>query len=225
MMSLYGLITIVDRGKSGAVQRIYQTHQVHRSLVLRGHGTANSEIMDMLGLDEPQKELLLTVTTRGNCREILGDLREKLHFDHPGTGIAFTCALSGISVAASELVEKVNKDQQNPMTQKEDMPLEAQPMEMIITVVDSGSTDLVVDAAKAAGAHGGTVIKAREIDGDEQKKIFGMIVQPEKEIVLMLVRLEQKKEIVKAICAAVLEKTGEHALVYSLAVGDTVGLK
>ena len=82
-----------------------------------------------------------------------------------------------------------------------------------------------MDAAKAAGAHGGTVIKAREIDGDEQKKIFGMIVQPEKEIVLMLVRLEQKKEIVKAICAAVLEKTGEHALVYSLAVGDTVGLK
>ena len=55
--------------------------------------------------------------------------------------------------------------------------------------------------------------------------IFGMIVQPEKEIVLMLERLEQKKEIVKAICAAVLEKTGEHALVYSLAVGDTVGLK
>ena len=152
-------------------------------------------------------------------------MREKLHFDHPGTGIAFTCALSGISVAASELVEKVNKDQQNPMTQKEDMPMEAQPMEMIITVVDSGSTDLVVDAAKAAGAHGGTVIKAREIDGDEQKKIFGMIVQPEKEIVLMLVRLEQKKEIVKAICAAVLEKTGEHALVYSLTVGDTVGLK
>ena len=82
-----------------------------------------------------------------------------------------------------------------------------------------------VPAQGFAGAHGGTVIKAREIDGDEQKKIFGMIVQPEKEIVLMLVRLEQKKEIVKAICAAVLEKTGEHALVYSLAVGDTVGLK
>ena len=93
-----------------------------------------------------------------------------MHFDHPD-GIAFTCALSGISVAASELVEKVNKDQQNPMTQKEDMPMEAQPMEMI-TVVDSGSTDLVVDAAKAAGAHGGTVIKAREIDGDESRRRF-----------------------------------------------------
>lgn len=170
MMSLYGLITIVDRGKSGAVQRIYQTHQVHRSLVLRGHGTANSEIMDMLGLDEPQKELLLTVTTRGNCREILGDLREKLHFDHPGTGIAFTCALSGISVAASELVEKVNKDQQNPMTQKEDMPMEAQPMEMIITVVDSGSTDLVVDAAKAAGAMAARSSRPGRLTGTSRRR-------------------------------------------------------
>ena len=87
MMSLYGLITIVDRGKSGAVQRIYQTHQVHRSLVLRGHGTANSEIMDMLGLDEPQKELLLTVTTRGNCREILGDLGKSCTLTIPGRGL------------------------------------------------------------------------------------------------------------------------------------------
>ena len=87
--------------------------------------------------------------------------------------------------------------------------MEAQLMEMIVTVVDSGSTDLVVAAAKEAGAHGGTVIKAREVDSEEQKKIFGMLVQPEREIVLMLVRAEQKKEIHKAICAAVLEKTGE----------------
>lgn len=224
MMSLYGLIAIVDRGKTGAVQRVYQTYQIHNSLVLRGHGTANSEIMDMLGLDEPQKELLVTVATRDICRSILDELKNNLHFDRPGTGIAFICALSGISVAASERIQ-AGKEQSNPNKQKEDMPMEARPMEMIVTVVDSDSTDLVVTAAKEAGAHGGTVIKAREVAGEEQKKIFGMIVQPEKEIVLMLVQAEQKKDIIKAVCAAVLEKTGEHALVYSLAVSDTVGLK
>lgn len=107
-------------------------------------------------------------------------------------GIAFICALSGISVAASERVQ-AGKEQSNPNKQKEDMPMEARPMEMIVTVVDSDSTDLVVTAAKEAGAHGGTVIKAREVAGEEQKKIFGMIVQPEKEIVLMLVQAEPKK--------------------------------
>ena len=86
MTSICGLITIVDRGKSAAVQRIYQAHHVSASLVLRGHGTANSEIMDMLGLDEPQKEVLLSVTHRSACADIFDDLRGQLHFDKPGTG-------------------------------------------------------------------------------------------------------------------------------------------
>ena len=123
MTSICGLITIVDRGKSAAVQRIYQAHHVSASLVLRGHGTANSEIMDMLGLDEPQKEVLLSVTHRSACADIFDDLRGQLHFDKPGTGIAFTCALSGISVAASEQLpaEAENKE-------KEGKAMETRPM-------------------------------------------------------------------------------------------------
>ena len=97
-----------------------------------------------------------------------------------------------------------------------------QRIELIVTVVDSDSTDLVVRAAKEAGAHGGTVIKAREISSDDQeKKIFGMTVQPEKEIVLMLVPEEKKAAIFKAACAAVLEHTGEHALAFTMPVSDT----
>ena len=55
MTSICGLITIVDRGKSAAVQRIYQAHHVSASLVLRGHGTANSEIMDMLWMSRRKR--------------------------------------------------------------------------------------------------------------------------------------------------------------------------
>ena len=129
MTSICGLITIVDRGKSAAVQRIYQAHHVSASLVLRGHGTANSEIMDMLGLDEPQKEVLLSVTHRSACADIFDDLRGQLHFDKPGTGIAFTCALSGISVAASEQLpaEAENKEKEGKaMEQKQKDALWAQ---------------------------------------------------------------------------------------------------
>ena len=220
MTSICGLITIVDRGKSAAVQKLYQLHQVNVSLILRGHGTANSEIMDMLGLDEPQKEVLLSIAHRASCQQIFQDLRTQLHFDRPGTGIAFTCNLSGISVAASGSLPAGVEEQV-----KEENAMETQPMEMILTVVDSGSTDVVVTAAKEAGAHGGTVLKAREVAAEEQKKIFGITVQPEKEIVLMLVPAEIKKDIFKAVCAAVLAQTGEHALAFSLPVSDTVGLK
>lgn len=103
--------------------------------------------------------------------------------------------------------------------------MEAHPLEMILLMVDSGSTDLVVDAAKAAGARGGTVLKAREIIPDEQKTIFGITVQPEKEIVALLVPAQEKKHIFQSACAAVLQQTGEHAVGVSLPVSDAVGLK
>lgn len=224
MTSIYGLITIVDRSKSGAALRIYREHAAAVSLVIRGHGTANNEIMDMLGLDEPEKDVIFSLADASTCRRVFASLDEKMHLSRPGTGIAFTCSLSGISMAAAHAVCGNTRPQDEC---KEEKHMEdKQRIELIVTVVDSDSTDLVVRAAKEAGAHGGTVIKAREISSDDQeKKIFGMTVQPEKEIVLMLVPEEKKAAIFKAACAAVLEHTGEHALAFTMPVSDTAGLK
>ena len=49
------LVTIVDRGRGSAVAQVYQKHQVAVQLITHGHGTASSKIMDILGLDEPEK--------------------------------------------------------------------------------------------------------------------------------------------------------------------------
>lgn len=224
MTSIYGLTTIVDRSKSAAALKIYREHAARVSLVVRGHGTANNEIMNMLGLDEPEKDVIFSLADAQTCREVFTSLDEKMHISRPGTGIAFTCALSGISMAAREAVTG-SAHLRNESKEEKHME-EKQHIELIVIVVDSDSTDLVVHAAKEAGAHGGTVVKAREISASEQeRKIFGMTVQPEKEIVLMLVPEAQKTTIFKAACAAVLEHTGEHALAFTMPVSETAGLK
>ena len=82
--------------------------------------------------------------------------------------------------------------------------------------------DIAVKAAKEAGVRGGTVCRAR--DAELGKKIFGITVQPEKEIVFMLVRAEIRQAVMQAICAAVFRETGEHAYTFSLPVSDVVGL-
>lgn len=224
MMSIYGLTTIVDRSKSDAALKIYRDHAAQVNLVVRGHGTANNEIMDMLGLDEPEKDVIFSLADAQTCRAIFHSLDEKMHISRPGTGIAFTCALSGISVAANEAVAGSARPHEESKEEKH--MEEKQRIELIVIVVDGDSTDLVVRAAKEAGAHGGTVVKAREISSDDQeKKIFGMTVQPEKEIVLMLVPEDQKAAIFKAACAAVFEHTCEHALAFTMPVSETAGLK
>ena len=224
MTSIYGLITIVDRSKSESALRIYRDHAAAVSLVMRGHGTANNEIMDMLGLDEPEKDVIFSLADLNTCREVFRSLDDRMHISRPGTGIAFTCALSGISMAGAEAVAGGAKS--HDVSKEEKIMEDKKRIELIATVVDGDYTDLVVHAAKEAGAHGGTVIKAREISGEEhEKKIFGMTVQPEKEIVLMLVPEEDKAPIFKAVCSVVLEHTGEHALCFTMPVSETAGLK
>lgn len=221
MTSIYGLVTIVDRSKAVTALQIYREHSAAVSLVMRGHGTANNQIMAMLGLDEPEKDVIFSLAGARTCAEIFAALDEKMHISRPGTAIAFTIALSGISRAGAAMISS-----DLPESKEEKHMEEKQRIEMIALVVDGDSTDLVVRAAREAGSRGGTVIKAREVSAQTQEmKIFGMTVQPEKEIILMLVPEEKRAAIFKAACGAAFEHTGEHPVALTMPVSETAGLK
>lgn len=96
--------------------------------------------------------------------------------------------------------------------------------ELIITVVNRGFADDVVDAARAAGAHGGTVLYARGTGIHEAQKFFGITIEPEKEVVLTLVRSDEKKAIMKSICKGAGLTTEGRGLSFSLPVDDVRGI-
>ena len=77
---------------------------------------------------------------------------------------------------------------------------------------------------KEAGCRGGTIVRAREVATEEARKIFGLTILPEKEIVMIVVSRAEKQAILKAICNKILSETGEHGVVFSLPVADVVGL-
>lgn len=220
-------VTILRRGNGNAASEICRAHDTSFPLVVRGHGTASSDIMDMLGLDEPEKDVVLCVVNGENTTALLEDYNKKMRFEKPGAGIAFALPLSGISRALSESVgmpaEKAEKnDEEKNMENNENTVHTEKHYELILVATSGDATDIAVKAAKEAGVRGGTVCRARE--AELGKKIFGITVQPEKEVVFMLVRAEIRQNVMKAICAAVLTQTGEHALTFSLPVTDVIGL-
>lgn len=96
--------------------------------------------------------------------------------------------------------------------------------DLIITVVNRGFADQVVDAAKSAGAHGGTILKGRGTGIHEAEKILGIPIQPDKDIVLTLVCNQIKRDVLHAIAQkAGLNKEG-NGLSFSLPVEDVVGI-
>ena len=96
--------------------------------------------------------------------------------------------------------------------------------EVIFCIVNAGFSDAVMDAAKEFGARGGTVIHARGTANSEAERLFQITVQPEKEIVMILVPTEIKNDILHALYRAVGLKTPGQGIAFSMPVDAAVGL-
>lgn len=96
--------------------------------------------------------------------------------------------------------------------------------EVIFCIVNAGFADAVMDAAKEFGAKGGTVIHARGTANALAEKKFEIAVQPEKEMVMILVPAEIKDSVLHGLYRAVGLKTPGQGIAFSLPVDAAVGL-
>lgn len=96
--------------------------------------------------------------------------------------------------------------------------------DVIFCIVNSGFSEVVMDAAKKGGAKGGTVINARGTAGNEAEKFFGITVQEEKEIVMILVSSESKDKILQNLYDEVGLNSAGQGIAFSLPVDGVVGL-
>jgi len=81
--------------------------------------------------------------------------------------------------------------------------------QLIVTIVKKGWAEKIVNAARCAGARGGTIIHGRGVGIHETKKLLGIPIEPEKEIILTLVHRDKTNTILKAIVeAGKLDKPG-----------------
>lgn len=96
--------------------------------------------------------------------------------------------------------------------------------EVIICIVNSGFSDEVMDAAREFGARGGTVVRARGTANAEAEKLFNIAIQPEKEIVMILVENKIKNDILHALYKAVGLNTPGQGIAFTMPVENVVGL-
>ncbi len=96
--------------------------------------------------------------------------------------------------------------------------------DLIMTIVNRGFSDTVIEASRSAGAQGGTVFYARGTGIHELEKFFGISVQPEKEVVFNLVSKKITKKVMHAIVDAVGLTTPGKGLSFALPVEDVVGI-
>lgn len=215
------LITVVDRGKGDKMARLYERAGVKTQLICLGFGTAKSELLEYLGLGDLEKDILFSAAPRAAIRSGLEKLRGELPFLRPGGGVACSVTLSSVSMAA---LRQISIDATIIETGEVEKMEQKRTHEMIVCVADRGQAELVMDAARQAGASGGTVVHARGFNQKEEENFLHLLIRPEKELVLVIVPVEQRRLVMQALCDNLEKKTGDPGVVFSLPVEDVMGL-
>ena len=225
MNTLYWLVTITDRHSTDAFLALYEEHGITVSLRTVGAGTAVRETLSTLGLEQTEKAVLFAMFTAETWPSLQKDLRRKMRIDVPGTGIAFTVPLSSIGgKSAMNYLTSGDPSKAPEIDIEEDHTMKEAAYQLIVAIANQGYTDKVMEAARSAGARGGTIVHTRSTGAEDAGKFFGMSIAEEREMIFIVAPTGEKNAIMQAIMAQAGPSTKAQAITLSLALEDVVGL-
>lgn len=221
MANLYLMTTIVDRKAINKYLDLYRENDLHVMYLTLGYGTVSSEILDYFGLDSKEKAVAFSVMQDSSWENIKIQLQKKLKIDAPGEGIAFTIPLSSIGGQKTLQFLLESEDYKK----EEESTLKNTTHDLIIVIAEQGYTNIIMDAARAAGAYGGTVVHAKGTGMEAAEKFMGVSLAAEKEMVFIVTKTELKNAIMQAIMKNAGLDSKAKSIVFSLPVTDTAGLR
>ena len=217
-MELYYVISVVDRDKRESMSTLYSAAGLHMILTMLGQGTATNEHLSLYGLDATEKAVISAVASAEEAAQLLKAAKRKLFIDIPGNGIMLTIPLKSVAggKTLAYLTDSVKTGGVPPMEFKH---------ELIIAILNEGYSDLVMDAARSAGAGGGTVLHAKGTGSSRAKKFFGVSLADEKDLVYIVAHSDEKAAIMSAISKSAGPGSKAGAICFSLPISSVVGLR
>ena len=195
----------------------------------RGKGTASSEMLDIFGLGGSARLITLGILPKFMVGELVKEAQEHLSFHRKGGGIAFTVPLTGIQ---HPIFQVLNDEAREALKQKiyerteQDMEeVKNKDYVVVWVTVASGYSDEVIDAARSAGAKGGTVLRGRQRNSERVSQHFGISTQEERDFVMIVVPREKKGEIMAAIGRACGLSSEAHGVILAFPVDEVFGLE
>ena len=216
------VVSIVERGQGKGIQKLYRKHHIPLHLQCAGHGTATSEIMDILGLGSSEKDVLISWSAASAAGHLLSQLNGELRGTVQASGIVFTVPISGLNSLVACLsayqAENLKKELRG------DPQVERTENSVILISCSRGCTDEIMSTAKAHGARGGTVVKARLAGQEDLEQAYDMELEEEREILAIVVPTQLRATIMEAVNTAHGLRSKAQSIVCALPIEDMIHL-
>ena len=212
------VISITGPEALGVLEDICEELALPLNVTLHGRGTAVQSMLDLLGIESNEKRVVLSTATEEKTAALIEAQKRRLHIGVPGHGIVIAVPVKSIGggKTVAYLMGEENKSAKTA-------PPSGYAYELIVVVASEGQTDLVMNAARAAGARGGTVLHGKGTTSPESEKFLGVSIAKEKEVILIVARKEQKADIMRSIMTRAGADTDAGAVVFSVPVSEVAG--
>lgn len=219
------VITITREEDQKKLEEILDSMNAPLCFQFRGKGTAPSEMMDIFGLRGTTRLLTVTLLSKFQVQPLFETMNKQLSFRHRGGGIAITVPVSGCQSHVLQVLNDAARDEMKEALKGDEEEMKEKSEYAVIWVsVASGYSDDVVDAARNAGAKGGTVMKGRRRSSEQVSHHFGISMQEEQDFVMIVVPKDKKNETMAAITSVCGLGTDAHGIVLALPVDEVMGL-
>ncbi|MBR4672535.1 MAG: hypothetical protein IKO78_04955 [Bacilli bacterium] len=211
-------LSITDKDKTDRVLKLFRRHKITYSCSINGKGTASGSVMSYFGLSEIKKDVIISVVPEFLETKVLFDLHNKLEMYEPGNGICFSLPITSASRYLSNQYKDLTVIKEEYIVKNE------KEYELIVLIVSEGYAQVAMDAAKKVGAGGGTLINGIGLGSKEATKFLGITIEPEKDVVLILVEKEEKRKIMEEISNVVGLSHEGRGICFAIPVDNVIGL-
>jgi hypothetical protein len=226
------VVFIIDWSRHKQITAAFEKADARLQYSAKGKGTASKEILDLLGIGAPDKAIVLSLEEESRLGPFIKDIAGKVGLQERGAGVAFSVPLSSINTPALGMF---SGEQNDPNGQKEQEQAnedeETGIMEtkkrsdLIMCILNQGYSDEFMAEARKAGAGGGTVLSVRGAVRQSQVKFFGISVQNEKEIIMVLSTREKRNAIMKEVSEKFGAQSEAEGIVFSLPADNITGIE
>ena len=211
------LISVVNPGAMDRVCEIAAALDLPQTVTLLGHRTAVQSMLDLLGIESTEKRVIMTVANPEKTRKFIKEMRRQVYIGIPGHGIIMAVPIK--SVGGGKTLAYLNNGEQQPARYTPEL---SNRYELIVIVANEGRTDQVMNAARAAGATGGTVLHGKGT-GSQNKKFYNVSIAAEKEVILMVAQNDRKAAIMQSVLHHAGPDSEAGAILFSLPVSEVAG--
>lgn len=187
-------------------------------------GTASSKMMDVLGLGNPEKQMLISFMPQPFADVMLSQLQKELRLGTFNSGVAFTLPLNGANNLIVRMLKPLDEHTQNNAERRETIMSDSHDS-LIAVIVNQGYSEDVMETARAAGAGGGTVVPSRRVENEPVMGFWGTSIQNEKDMVLIVVNNENKLRIMQEISKHCGMHSEAQGILVSLPIEHAIGLE